>query len=345
LEIIREIPRSLNNWVHVRIIKSHKKYELVGRIKSYENVGIFVIYPGTSPLPSVKRIIMSLQKANYSVVLVINTNDKYPMLNLLQLQKKCLILLRKNIGADFGGYRAAIEYLESTSHYSKIKHLALINDSIYVTPKSQKSINEILNPKTPSNCIFFHRQTVEHAASMCLLFKDSTIQSRPFRNFWKFYYPYSSKRKIIRKGEHKLSKIIGSENFKPYIDINSLNNTKLKSFLPEEVIQVVDWSERTSISAAKFIKLKLSHEKFLDVFSYSVFNLHVSNSLGLYVNRVLNVPLKMDLVKLGLVTMSEFLDRASKSGVKKEEVKELKLILEKRGSHLTVSRMRSLLRP
>lgn len=344
-EVIQSLPSRFQNWVQVRLLKSHTKAKITGTIKSFDSVAIFVIFPGTSPMQSVERIISSLKRAKYSVILVVNENNDYPESLFQTWQDSCLIISRKNIGADLGGYKAAIEFLEDTGNYKRIKFLALINDSIYVSPKSQKTLLKILDKNTPENCIFLHRQTIEHAASMFLLFNEEKIQSQPFKNFWKSYFPYSSKRKIIRKGEHKLTDITGKYFFKPYVDVDSIERIKNKTFSSPEVHQVIDWSGRTSTSAVKFVQANLANNNYSEIFSYSVFNLQVSNSLGLYVNRILNVPLKMDLVKLGLVTISEFLTRASISGASKYEVKELKQILEKRGSHLTVSRLRGVLRP
>ncbi len=345
LENIQGIPLRIENWVRVRIFKSHKKLKISGTIKSFDSVAIFVIFPGTTPTQSIQRMISTLKRARYSVILVVNENQDYPKPIIQTWSTDCLILSRKNIGADFGGYKAAIEHLESIGKYEKVKSLALINDSIYVSPKSQETLLIMLNKKSSSNCIFLHRQTIEHAASMFLLFKEEIVQSSLFRNFWKTYFPYSNKRKIIRKGEHKLSKILGKNVFKPYVNIESVQNVKNKAFLVSEVNQVIEWSGRTSTSAEKFIRANLTNKNYSEVYSYSVFNLQVSNAVGLYVNRVLNVPLKMDLVKLGLATISEFLDRASQAGASKAEVRELRQILEKRGSHLTVSRFRSVLRP
>jgi hypothetical protein len=190
-------------------------------------------------------------------------------------------LSRENIGADFGGYKAAIEYLVNTGKYKKIKSLVLINDSIYVSPKSQETLDKILNQKSTSNCIFLHRQTIERAASMFLIFGENTVQSQTFKKFWKSYFPYSFKRKIVRKGEHKLSKILGKNIFNPYVNINTIQGLKNKTFSTPEINQVIEWSGRTSTSANKFIRNNLSDKNYSEVYSYSVFNLQVSNALGL----------------------------------------------------------------
>lgn len=345
IEVTQSIPSRFHNWIKVRIFKSHKSIRISGSIKSYERVAIFAIYPGTSPIQSVQRVISAIKRAKYSVVLVVNENQDYPDTYTRIWSEDCLILARRNIGADFGAYQAAIEHLVSTGMYTKIKALVLINDSIYVSPKSQATIQKMLSQNSSPNCIFLHRQTIEHAASMFLLFKKDIVQSSSFRNFWKSYFPYSSKRKIIRKGEHKLSKILGINSFCPFVNVESIQRVKNKTFLPSEVNQVIEWSGRTSTSAEKFVRANLSDKNYSEVYSYSVFNLQVSNALGLYLNRVLNVPIKLDLVKLGLVTISEFLSRASLAGASKAEIMELRQILEKRGSHLTVSRLRSVLRP
>lgn len=344
LELFAEFPSRIKNWILVRVCQKHKKYTITGKVREFDSIAIFVIYPGTSPLASVQRIIASLHKARFSVVLVINENQNHPKLDLSQWEKDCLILSRANIGFDFGGFKSAIEYLKKIREYENIKSLVLINDSMYVSPRSQIALDEILNPNTPSNCIFLHRQGAVHAASMCLVFKEATIQSQGFVNFWNSYYPTSSKKKAVRNGEHKLSKVAGLLTFKPYVDIDSIQNVKNKKFLLSEAAQLIEWSERNSFSGARFVKIMFSGEDFSEAYSYSVFNFQISNALGLYVNRTLNVPLKMDLVKQGLVTPTEFLERASDSRVSKDELNELRQILEKKGSYLTVSPLRRYMR-
>ena len=152
IEVIQSVPSRFQNWIKIRILKSHKNVKITGTIESFESVAIFVIFPGTSPTQSVQRIISSLKRANYSVILVVNENPDYPETVAQSWSDDCLILSRKNIGADFGGYKAAIEHLENIGKYKRIKSLALINDSIYVSPKSQETLYTMLNKKSSSNC-------------------------------------------------------------------------------------------------------------------------------------------------------------------------------------------------
>ncbi len=339
LKLVGELPKSFKNWIKVRVFREHLDYlELGTKLGKIENnIAIFAIYPGTSPLNSVLRIVKILNKNHFKILAVINDNNFTERYIDALINLECTILVRPNIGADFGAYQAGIRYLKKFNVYKMLSNLILVNDSIYVSRSSEKSISKIANEFNQINCLFLHREGTLHAASMLLNFNSKILRSPKFETFWESYFPYSSKRKIISLGEHKLTKVTGADYFLPYVNSNSTKFITSMKFSVSEVIQILTWSRRTSLTTHTYISKAIELKEFSSVFSYAVFNLHLSNSLGLFMNRVMGVPLKMDLVRAGVVSPEDFLKAPRRDGVSSAEVEELLKIIEVKGSYSTKS--------
>ena len=339
LKQIAELPKSFKNWIKVRVFREHLGYLEFGRAltKSEKNIAIFAVYPGTSPLNSVLRIIKNLKANDFQILAVINNGDQSKKYVNFLGKNGCSILVRKNIGADFGAYKTGIRYLKLNNLYEHLQSLILVNDSMFVSKSSEKSISHIASSSNVTNCLFLHREGVVHAASIFLKFDRQILLAPHFSKFWEKYYPYSNKRKIIAFGEHKLTKIIGPKYFVPYVNLGSVNQKKEIRFLIPEKIQLLTWSRRTTDLNYVFISESLKRSDHSSAFSYAVFNLHLSNALGLYLNRVHGVPLKLDLVRAGVVSPSDFLQVPRRDGCSSTEIAELTKIIEDKGSFATRS--------
>ena len=339
VEQLSNIPKQVKNWILVRVFHKDRKYKIIKSLpkSNQDQLAIFAIYPGTTPLDSVLRIVESLQKQRYSVLAVINKNrDSAPFISALE-EEQCGIMVRENIGADFGAYLTGIRYLKKIGLYSNLKFLVLVNDSIFVTPKSQQSISKISDPTSEFNCIYVHHQGISHAGSMFLKFDHKILSSNEFIQFWNRYFPYSSKRRIILRGEHALSKAVGIHQFNPIVNLDSINSIKSYSLLNSELIQLLIWSRKSSNLTYFYLSKSIDVSNWKEVYSYTLSNLQVSNALGLNMSRVLNVPLKMDLMKLGLVSANDYLVFARENGCTSDEVLELQNILNSKGGFLTDS--------
>jgi hypothetical protein len=334
-----DIPKRLSNWISVRVFNNHNQYKVLNDQPSTDTdkVAVFAIYPGTTPLASVLRIVESLQKQQYLVLAVINNNSSADRFISALEEKQSSILLRQNLGADFGAYQTGIRYIKKIKLYNKIKHLVLINDSIFVSPLTQESISKISDPTSEFNCIYLHHQSFSHAGSMFLKMDQKTIQSEKFNKFWDRYFPSSAKRRIILRGEHKLSKAVGLEKFHPFVNLESIGTDKNYNLTRSEIIQLLTWSRESSSLIYFYISKSIYNLNWKETYSYTLSNLQISNALGFNMTRVLRVPLKMDLVKLGLVSASAYLEHARESGCGKEEILELQQILSAKGGFLTDS--------
>ena len=323
----------------MRIFRKDRKYKIIKSLPkgNQDQIAIFAIYPGTTPLDSVLRVVESLQKQRYSVLAVINKNGESARFVSALEENHCGIMVRENIGADFGAYQNGIRYLKKIGLYTHLQFLLLVNDSIFVTPISQESIAKISNPISEFNCIFVHHQGISHAGSMFLKFNQQTLVSNEFSQFWNRYFPYSSKRRIILRGEHALSKTIGMEKFHPIVNLDSINFSKDYNLLNSELMQLLTWSKKSSSLTYFYISKSIEASNWKEVYSYTLSNLQISNALGLNVSRVLHVPLKMDLMKLGLVSANDYLLLAREAGCTENEVVELQKILNTKGGFLTDS--------
>jgi len=346
IEQIGSIPRRFSNWISIRIFHKHNQYEILHALPSLgkDKVAIFAIYPGTTPLASVLRIVESLQREQYLVLAVINKNLKANRFVRALQEKQCSILLRQNIGADFGAYQSGIRYLKKIGMYDKINYLVLINDSIFVSPTTQESISKISDSTSEFNSIYLHHQGISHAGSMLLKLDNHTLQSEKFNQFWAHYFPSSIKRRIILRGEHELSKAVGLEKFRPIVNLESIHSHRDYKLIGSEIVQLLTWSRKSSSLTYFYISKSIENLNWKEVYSYALSNLQISNAIGFNLTRVLRVPLKMDLMKLGLASASDYLGHARESGCEKEEILELQQIISAKGGFLTDSLINRILK-
>jgi hypothetical protein len=136
---------------------------------------------------------------------------------------------------------------------------------------------------------------------------------------------------VVRKGEHKLSKVLGYEYFQPLVDSKILSATDV-NMDSSELIQVLSWSIRSSNVLYEIIHLAKDISDYRRILEISISNLQISNSIGLWLTRNFFFPLKYDLPQFALCTISDVLRIAEQQGCKTDELKELQKLLEARPS-------------
>jgi hypothetical protein len=335
IEVLINFPIAVLNGFRIRLLRSHKKFKSNGILPKNGNIAIIAAYPGTTSFDSLSRICSWLVEFEYKLIIVINKNalahEWYEKLST----KYEWVMLRDNIGADFGAYKAAVELLYP--HRDLIDNLVLANDSMVYHPASKSLIREIVNTETNNkvSSIFLHKQGVIHASSAFLRIGPSPLGDAKFWDFWKKYYPTQSKIKMVRRGEHKLTKVLGWKNIIPAISSENLKNDF--QLTPVELIQFSLWTARSSGEISRAftdLPTTLPHEFLVE---YGLENFQVSDSLGLFCARYFGAPLKMDLPKRGLTTIKQFTNLLSGFGLDPEEIKILQRILNSRESFMTKS--------
>ena len=335
-------PNIVLNWINIRIKKKHLKFDVIKTHSHFEN-GKFVIiavYAGTGTYSSLKRQIELFERYEYNILVILNDNKRSRNWanNLINLN--CSIIHRKNIGADFGAYKLGIKYLYDR-YRECISEIVLANDSLFYTPTSINGLRRFLEPGSQMNCLFYHTQSVRHAGSMLIKFDFSSINQNIFWQFWKKYYPYATKLQVVRKGEHMLSKSIGHEYFKPLVTLNEIDLI-FKDMNISEIIQAQIWAKRSSTAIYEQINLAVKFSDYRRILHLSLFNLQISNSMGLWISRNLDLPFKLDLPQVGLCSISDLLKLAEDQECPKDELEELQALLKIRpnvteGSYLTNS--------
>jgi rhamnosyltransferase len=149
----------------------------------------FCIYAGyhkkSRIRPDVFEQIKSLS-SKYSIIYVVSADEsikKDPLyFELSQLTSK--IIIRPNIGYDFGSWKMGIDFLGEK--IKNIKSLLLMNDSLYgpIFPMNEIIYNT-LNSEFDITSMTVNEQFGHHGQSYYISYSDKVINSEPFRFFWK----------------------------------------------------------------------------------------------------------------------------------------------------------------
>lgn len=331
--VLVDTPKRLSNWISIKILRNETRYTVRGKILQSQKIAIFAIYPETTTWESFFRAAITLEELNYQVICVVNSNA-WSLMWVERIHEAGFTAIhRKNIGADFGAYKLGIKILQEENIYQELSDLVLINDSMYFTPKSIASLREIADSKNGYNCLYLHRQSVAHAGSMLIRLDQKILKSKAFLRFWHKYYSYATKKKVITRGECRLSRSCGVDYFKPLINTNKLISLLEIELDTADIVQVLAWTQRSSSIANLYIEKSIELGDYSRVVEYVICNLQVSNSLGLFFARESNAPIKMDLVSSALINHSDFKKVLSKHGCTNEEISKAEIILNKRGSY------------
>ena len=125
----------------------------------------------------------------------------------------CRILIRKNVGYDFGSWRAGI--LELGTEISESKTLLLMNDSLYgpIFPFDEL-LQRTINLESDIVCMTKNMVAGEHAQSYFVSYRQAVTQSHLFRMFWQSLPVYGCKYSLIRECEINWSQALIQADYK-----------------------------------------------------------------------------------------------------------------------------------
>jgi len=155
----------------------------------------------------------ALRDAGVSVLFVSNSG-KLKAGAIESLKPLCFgIIVRRNIGYDFGAWREGLEYLKGS--LDQLEWLAIANDSLYgpLTPLApvfaQMDFTKVdVWGLTDSN------QRTWHLQSFFIAFSRRVLRSTAWYNFWRDMRPVRSKSWAIRNGELKITEVLMKAGFK-----------------------------------------------------------------------------------------------------------------------------------
>lgn len=320
----------------IKLKKDHRRYKIVelqDHLKTSPRVAIVAIYPRNGLLNSVKRLNQALKEQGYSILIVLNETknaDKF----IEQLSSTCSILVRPNIGRDFGAYQSGFIFLRKFREVELLKSLVLANDSVYYHKKSGSFIKSTLNKESDWSTFFVNFQFQIHAQSFFLQFGEAVLKLPEFSRFWQSYYPTSIRHRVINSGEMKLSKMLLRESIIPEYSVNPesvLNKVADIKLSQEERLAI--WSP-SNIPAYELGSLS----KQDDITQIaSIFDRHnPTHHLGLLSARILGSPIKLDLFSTGLATRMGYSTTLYKLGADEIEMRDIMNLILPKGSVASV---------
>ncbi len=153
--------------------------------------------------PYVKEYLKQISICGFDIA-VIATSPALALSDVKDISHFCrVVVLRQNIGIDFGSWKAATEILPDWTDYDR---LLLVNDSVYgpfgglsLVMAAMEEAEESFLGLTDSF------EQGHHLQSYFLYFKKPLLQSKVFRDFWSSIKLYLDKYYIIKKYEVGMS--------------------------------------------------------------------------------------------------------------------------------------------
>lgn len=193
-------------------------------IANLKKVAIYAHYsPNARVLSHSWPYLESLINLGFSVIFVSNSDISIEDTSKLK-GKNIKIIIRKNIGLDFGMWKSALENIDISS----TGQLLLTNSSI-IGPL--KPLGAIFEESAKWQCDFWgmtdNTEIAHHLQSYFIVFSERVIRSQAFKLFWSAVLPYSSKNQIIRSYEVGLTVWLEEQGFtwRPYISQSSVWQT------------------------------------------------------------------------------------------------------------------------
>lgn len=205
------------------------------------------------------------------------------------------VIVRKNLGYDFGGYRCGLNYLRSNSF--DFNSINLINDSIWypiipnanILSRLQSVVKDFGGPVCMLDSKF---KGADLVLSYWLTIKNGLLHSEDFWRYWRQYVPTGNKTLTVKLGERGLSRQMNKDGraisglftfdkFMGAIENATIDQLKLTlryaSFTDpifeqecQELLMAVQKNENWRISCLAFIRSVSMKRNFLHSFCYPV---------------------------------------------------------------------------
>jgi hypothetical protein len=175
---------------------------------------VFVLY-ARRDLPSfTANFVAALNNSPFNLIVVSNTQLAASARRDL-LKNCCLLIERKNIGRDFGGYKDGISVV--FRRFQNIERLVIANDSVfYIDNGLDRLVTALDGPEdfVGISEVFEHHY---HVASFLISFGPRVLKDPVFRRFWANYLPLQTRMWAIMKGEGELTKRLIDAGYSPHV--------------------------------------------------------------------------------------------------------------------------------
>lgn len=215
LAFLLERALRLQSYLNPSAWPNAKRIEVVHKGKLSYGSGEVAVFAAsyTEAYPAFfMNLFEALKEARIDVLIVSNKNLSPENVAYLQGHSRWL-LIRKNIGRDFGAYADSLKFLEAEN--VSIERLFFFNDSLYY--RSVESLTPLINGLRGGDftCATASLRPVPHAQSFCMSFGKEVLSHAAFRQYWSKYLHVNTRRWAISKGELGLSITLRKANFLP----------------------------------------------------------------------------------------------------------------------------------
>lgn len=316
-----------------RLTKKFQQFHVVNRLDSSpkNRIAIVALYPRKGILESVIRLIDSLVSSNYSVIAVINQSHTTESWVATLQAKPIEILIRPNIGRDFGAYKVGYLHAFKQRYLDHADRILFANDSVLYGPESKNFLAKMLNVDVSWLGMFVNYQFHTHSQSFFQIFKREIFGNEKFSEFWENYYPSELRHHAINKGEVGLSSTCLQLGFSPTSFVSAkaiLESENFEHFTDDEKFGI--WSNHGATYLNKEIST-LENTKFLMHRQYLENN--ITHHQGLLASRVLKCPLKLDIFQTGQVTLNGIESTLNSLGISGREFQEVIEVMTLKGTH------------
>lgn len=194
------------DWQKSRELKQHG--DLVSERKIREATGgifcIFHLYPRHHLPKSVIRALTVLERLGANLIII--SNGAIPEGDMPFVESVAhTIIIRRNIGRDFGGYRTGVLHVLEKYQPSR---LLVVNDSVYFLEHGLEPFFRALCAPHEYVGAAENHEFGYHVGSYALGFGPKVFNSPHFKAFWQNYELSELRPKVIRTGEIGLNRVV-----------------------------------------------------------------------------------------------------------------------------------------
>jgi Rhamnan synthesis protein F len=165
---------------------------------------VVVKYNKFGVTPDFLHLLNELRNHNINTIVICNGRMTQPEYDAIKSSAQ-RILVRQNIGRDFGAYRAATLLLNAEG--LKPRRLLYFNDSVMYVPGDglRDMIVSLVDSKYDVVGTNENHEFVHHVGSYAFSVSGGVFSDAAVQRFWSQYRPYDIRPHAIRKGEVALS--------------------------------------------------------------------------------------------------------------------------------------------